>query len=132
MGTVHVFVSTGRFRSFKEMRTFIDETYTEDGDGVPSRFIEEVGLTDYEPGCIEAIHSKSGTAIPLTELLAESSWADQWVRHLRGDTVADSAICVFDPNKLRHPARSSLEYLGAFSYTATLSKEYRDLTNPGP
>jgi Immunity protein 22 len=74
MGAVHVFVSTGRFRSFEEMRAFIDETYTGDGDSVASEFMKEVGLTNYEPGCIEAIHSKSGTALPVALLLAGASW----------------------------------------------------------
>ncbi len=57
MATVHVFVSTGRFHSSEEMRRFIDETYTDDGDGIPSPFMREVGLSEYEPMCIEAIHS---------------------------------------------------------------------------
>jgi Immunity protein 22 len=48
MATVYVFLSTGRFRSLKEMRQFIDQTYTEDGDGIPSSFMREVGLSEYE------------------------------------------------------------------------------------
>jgi len=111
---VHIFISTGRFRSFEEMREFIDETYTEDGDGVPSAFMREVGLSEYEPDCIEAIHEDKPTS--LAELLAGASYDDQWLSKLDGKHLADSAICVFAPNRVSHPRRSSLEYLGAFDY----------------
>jgi hypothetical protein len=117
MDTVHVFISTGRFRSFDEMRAYIDETYTEDGDGVPSAFMREVGLSGYEPGCIEAIPSESGRPIPLADLLAEASYADQWLPGLDGSRLADAAICVFTPNRLARPEGCSLEYVGAFDYT---------------
>ena len=114
MEKVHVFISTGRFRSFEEVRTFVDQTYTEDGDGVPSPFMREVGLSDYAPACIEAIHEDGPTA--LAQLLPGASYGDQWLQKLDGTRVADSAICVFPPNRLSHPERSSLEYVGAFDY----------------
>jgi hypothetical protein len=112
--TVHIFISTARFHSFEEMREFIDETYTKDGDGVPSPFMREVGLTHYEPDCIEAVHKAQ--PVGLTELLAGASYEDQWIAKLDRQLVADSAICVFAPNRLNHPTRSSLEYVGAFDY----------------
>lgn len=115
MEKVYVFISTGRFRSFEEMREFVDKTYTEDGDGVPSPFMREVGLSDYEPGCIEAIHKTK--PITVTELLAGASFNDQWLPKLDGERLADSAICVFSPNRLRFPTNSSLEFLGEFDYT---------------
>src|SRR4051812_29696316 len=110
--TVHIFISTGRFRSFKSMRQFINETYTEDGDAIPSEFISEVGLTDYEPGSIEAIHSEQ--AQPLRELLHGASWSDQWVASLDENLRADAAICVFSPNRVETPEKCSLKYCGAF------------------
>ena len=113
---VHVFVSTGRFRSFEEMRVYIDETYTDDGDGIPSVFMREVDLSEYEPGCIEAIPSKSGSPVPLSELLAGMSYADQWLPNLDGSRQADAAVCVFAPNRVGQPNGCSLEYLGAFGY----------------
>lgn len=116
MNTVHVYISTGRFKSFQEMRAYIDKTYTEDGDGIPSAFMREVGLSKYEPGCIEAIPSASGAAVPLGELLAGASYADQWLPQLDGSRRADAAICVFTPNVADHPEGCSLEYLGAFGY----------------
>jgi hypothetical protein len=116
MERVHVFISTARFSSFAEMRSFIDPAYTADGNCVPSHFMREVGLTDFEPGCIEAIREERPTA--LAELLADASYGDQWVPQLDGRRIADSAICVFAPNRLRHPHRSSLEYIGAFDYVA--------------
>ena len=111
---VHVFISTGRFRSFEDMSDFIDETYTEDGDGIPSAFMTEVGLTDYEPGCIEAIHRDA--PMLLTTLLMGASYADQWLPQLDGSLTADSAICLFSPNQAHRPDGSSLHYVGAFRY----------------
>ena len=116
MASVHVFVSTGRFRSFEEMREYIDEPYTEDGDGVPSPFMSEVGLGEYEPGCIEAIPSATGRPVPLADLLAGASYAEQWLPAVDPTRRADAAICVFEPNQVDHPAGCTLEYLGAFEY----------------
>jgi hypothetical protein len=114
VGTVHIFISTGRFPSFDEIRVYIDETYTEDGDGVPSAFMREVGLSEYEPACIEAIPSESGMAVPLSVLLADASYSDQWLPDLDESRGADAAICVFAPNRIEDPEGCSLEYLGAF------------------
>jgi hypothetical protein len=114
MDTVHVFVTAGRFRSFAEMRAFVEETYTEDGDGVPSAFMREVGLSGYEPGCIECVHRPD--PVPLCELLAEASYSDQWLPRLPAGRLADAAICVFAPNKVTQPEGCSLEYVGAFGY----------------
>lgn len=112
MNLVHVFISTGRFRSFEEMRAYVEETYTEDGDGVPSAFMDEVDLEDYEPMCVECVHAPAPT--PLRELLADVSYADRWLPLLPGDRLADAAICVFPPNELGTPEGCSLEYVGAF------------------
>src|SRR5947209_12238371 len=114
METVHVFASTGRFRSFEEMRSFIDQTYTEDGDAVPSAFMHESDLSEYEPGCIEAIHSER--PLPLAKLLAGCSFSERWLPQVDGSLTADSAICVFPPNVLGNPYGCSLTYVGAFTY----------------
>ena len=104
---VHIFVSTGRFHSSAEMRLFIDQSYTEDGEAVVSAFMREVGLSGYEPGCIEAIYRPQ--VVPLAELLSGASYSDQWLPGLGGSRLADAAICVFTPNRIRHPERCSLE-----------------------
>ena len=116
MDTVHVFISTGRFHSFDEMRDFVDETYPEDedADANPSPFGREVSQTYYEPGCIECIHRSP--PIPVKKLLAGASYSDQWLSKLKTSELADAAICVFTPNLIEHPERSSLKYLGAFRY----------------
>ena len=121
MPTVHVFVSTGRFRSFDDMRAYIDPVYDEDdededGDLIPSPFMTEVGLTRYEPMCIEAVPSKSGHPVPLAALLAEASYSDQWLHRLDVGRLADAAICVFAPNEVTRPEGGTLEHLGAFEY----------------
>lgn len=59
----------GRFKSLEEMRPYIDPTFAADGDEVDSAFMQEVGLDDYEPGCIEAIPANTGAPEPLRELL---------------------------------------------------------------
>jgi hypothetical protein len=110
--TVHVFVSTGRFPSFEQLSAYIDATYTEDGEGTPSAFMEEVDLHDYQPGCIEAITSESGRPVPVAELVAEASWSERWLPAIDGARTADAVIAVFSPNVVAHPERCSLEYLG--------------------
>jgi hypothetical protein len=131
---VHVFISTGRFRSIEEMRGYVDEAYTEDGDGIPSTFMLEVDLTDYEPNCIETIVSKSAMPVPLSELMATLSYAEQWLPNLDGTREADAAICVFAPNCVEQPNRCSLEYLGAFGYRVVhpewFQKILRDMAQP--
>ncbi len=114
MDKVLVFISTGRFQSFAEMRAFVEQTYTEDGDGVPSAFMREVELSGYEPECIECVYRPA--PVPLTELLAGASYSYQWLPQLPGDRLADAAIRVFAPNQLAYPEGCSLEYVGAFGY----------------
>ena len=125
---LHLFISTGRFRSFEDMRAFIDPTYTEDGDALPSAFMGEVGLSDFEPGCIEAIHRRHPTK--LATLLEGASYADQWLPQLDGNRTADAAICVFPPNRLRHPHRSSLQYLGSYPFEIVHPEWFKRLTRP--
>jgi hypothetical protein len=98
------------------MRKYIDETYDEDGDSVPSAFMVETGLDEYEPGCIEAICSESGRPVPLTELLEGASYSEQWLAAVDRARRADAAICVFPPNRVERPADCTLEYVGSFEY----------------
>src|SRR5688572_5214507 len=111
MPTVHLFACTGRFKSFEEMREFIDPQYVEDEygevDSIPSPFMQEVDLTSYEPMCIEAIHSDETR--PLPELLEGVSYGDQWVPQVPQSEVADAAICVYDPNIVGRPSGCSLD-----------------------
>lgn len=80
-----------------------------------------MGLSEYEPGCIEAIPSGSGSAVPLGELLAGASYSDQWLPHLDRSRLADAAICEFTPNIADHPEGCSLEYVGAFGYRVVIA-----------
>ena len=114
MQTVHVFVAHGRFRTLEDVHAFVDQTYTDDGEQVTSPFMLEIGISSYEPMCIETRHSPR--PVPLLELLRGASYGEQWLAQLDGSRAAESAICVFSPNEVAHPERSSLEYLGARSY----------------
>jgi len=115
MGTVHLFISRSRFYSFEEIREFIEEKYTEDGDSLASAFMEEVGLRGYEPACIEATYSRE--VIPISQLLEKVSYATAWLDAVPVGLVADSAICVFSPNVVATPESSSLEYVGVFEFS---------------
>ena len=99
------------------MREYIDPTYDEDGEDIPSPFTTEVGLAGYEPMCIEAITSASGRPVPLAELLARASYAGQWLPGVDGARLADAAVCVYAPNEVTRPAGCTLEDLGAFEYS---------------
>lgn len=116
METVHVFISTGRFHSFEEIRAYIDKAYTNDGEGIDSPFITETGLEDYEPMCIESVASETGQPMPLTELLEGASWLYKWLGQFDREHLADAAICVFPPNTMEHPEGCSLEYLGKATF----------------
>ena len=119
MDTVYIFASIGRFCSVDEMRAYIDETYTEDVDGIPSAFMRDVELSGYDPASIEAVTSQSGP-VPLQELLSKASYADQWLNAIDQSKVGDSAICVFAPNKLAPPGNCTLEFVGAFPHGVVL------------
>jgi len=115
MAKVHVFVCGNRFESFKTMRAFTRPVYTDEGDVLPSEFAKEVELSDYEPMCLEAIHGTEPQ--PVRELVARASYADQWLSELPEALEACQAFCVFSPNHVANPQGTSLDYVGAFSYT---------------
>ena len=114
--TVHVFASTGRFSSFEEICNYVHETYDKDGNGSPSPFIREVGLSNYEPACIEAIPTDDGRLANLRTLLDGSSYSEQWLSQVDTFTMADAAICVFPPNKLASPEKATVQYVGVFCF----------------
>ena len=116
MASVHVFLSTGRFTSFADIRAYVDERYTDDGDGIPSEFMTEVGLSEYEPGCIEAVWSVSGEPVPVRELLREASYVEQWLHGVDEERTGDAALCVYSPNVLATPHAASMQCLGEFAY----------------
>src|SRR5687768_12971016 len=105
MATVHVYSSLGRFRSYDELRAYIDPKYADDGDRTDSDFMREVQLARLEPMCIEAVQSEAPSA--LSALLDGVSYSEQWLRHLDGAKMADAAICVFEPNAIQCPGGSS-------------------------
>lgn len=116
---VHVFACSGRFASWEALQAYLSPAYTEDGDAVPSPFFVETGLTHYEPACFES--AMLASPAPLAQLLDGVSYPDSWLaqacayadgQHL----LADTAVCVFAPNQLAHPERSSLRHVGSYCY----------------
>jgi Immunity protein 22 len=116
MPVVHVFVSSARFASFEEMRSFIDPGYTQHGDLLPSTFLSEVRLRGYEPACIEAFWKPHPCRLP--ELLQDASFAQNWLPLVDPSLTASEAICVFEPNQLERPSETSLRYLGEYVFEA--------------
>ena len=112
---VYVFISIGRFPSTKALHDFLDPTYTEDGDLIPSPFMCEVDQSEYEPMCLERILIDEPIAV--SQLLAGCSYASSWLPHINGKYQADMALCLFSPNHLEHPERSSLTYLGTVKFS---------------
>ncbi|MGV8868516.1 MAG: immunity 22 family protein [Janthinobacterium svalbardensis] len=116
---VHVFVCSGRFASREALQAYLAPTYTEDGDEVPSPFFLETGLTCYEPACFES--AMLASPAPLAQLLDGVSYGDSWLAQACADAaaqgvLADTCVCVFAPNQLAHPQRSSLYYVGSYAY----------------
>jgi len=118
---VHVFACSGRFASWEALQAYLAPAYTDDGDAVPSLFFMETGLTQYEPACIES--ALLAVPAPLAELLDGVSYAGSWLAQASADAdaqgvLADTAVCVFAPNRLAHPQRSTLHYVGSYRYDA--------------
>ncbi|MDZ5636276.1 immunity 22 family protein [Janthinobacterium sp. GMG1] len=116
---VHVFVCRGRFASWDALQAFLAPTYTEDGDEVASPFFLETGLTHYEPACVES--AMLASPAPLARLLDGVSYGDSWMALACADAdgqhlLADTSVCVFAPNQLAHPQRSSLHHVGSYRY----------------
>ncbi|WP_152615197.1 immunity 22 family protein [Janthinobacterium lividum] len=119
MPTVHVFACNGRFPGWESLQAYLAPTYTEDGETVPSPFFLETGLTCYEPACVES--AMLAAPVPLVKLLDGVSYGDSWLAQACADAeaqgvLADTSVCVFAPNQLAHPQRSSLHYVGSYRY----------------
>lgn len=120
---VHVFACSARFASWEALQAFLSPSYTDDGDALPSQFWLETGLTHYEPACIES--ALMGSPVPLARLLQGASYGDgkaSWLAQASADAdaqglLADTGVCVFAPNQLAHPQRSSLRHVGSYIYT---------------
>ena len=113
---VHVFTCSGRFASREALQAYLVPTYTEDGDEVPSPFFLETGLTCYEAACFES--AMLASPVPLAQLLDGVSYGDSWLAQACADAqgvLADTSVCVFAPNQLAHPQRSSLHYVGSYA-----------------
>jgi len=111
---VHVFACLGRFRSLADLRAYLDPMWTEDGDELDSPFMEAVGLSDYEPMCIEAVCFDH--PLPLGDALAGVSYCEQWGGAVQQERLVDAVVCVFSPNRVARPEGSRLDWVGCFSY----------------
>lgn len=107
---VHIFVSLGQFHSWEQVTAYLDPTYTEDGDCLPSTFMRETHLDEFEPTCIEVQHFT--TPRQGRDLFPGFSWSDRWAQQVECLSEADTVICVFPPNQLVTPEQTVLTYLG--------------------
>ena len=114
MPIVHIFIADKFALSEEEVSKYINASYTEDGDQVDSHFMSNTGLTHYEPCCIEL--QINSVSIPLSDLLAESSYADQWISKLPHNKHCRTAVCVYEPNIITNPLKSKLDYVGCYNY----------------
>ncbi|MEU1288172.1 hypothetical protein [Kitasatospora sp. NPDC005856] len=118
-GVVHVFLSRGRFSSGEDIRDYVDERWSGNGDAEPSAFMAHAGIAELEPMCVEVVHARDdGHLTPVVPevLLRDASYADQWLPHVESTEPADAAICVFTPNVVANPHGTPLHYLGGFTY----------------
>jgi len=114
MPILHLFISKGRFNSEEELDQYIKPEYTDDGDKINSPFMKEVGLSSFEPGCIEATFESEECEI--IELLEGSSYEEQWLNSVPENLKANVAVTVYEPNVLTSPNLCTLEYLGGYNY----------------
>jgi len=116
MPSVLLFISLRGFESEEALARYLHPSYSEDGDMIPSDFIREVALTNYEPMCIEAVYEEEPTAV--RHLVAGCSHADQWARRLPQDLKADVSVVVYSPNTVSFPeAARRLQFCGIFPYS---------------
>jgi hypothetical protein len=111
---VHIFVSRGRFANEDQLAQFVEPNYTEDGDLISSKFMTEIGLESFEPMAIERTFYPKKT--DLLSAIHGFSYADQFPLVRLEPTSINTIICVYSPNTVRTPNRSSLDYVGAFKY----------------
>jgi len=114
MPRVHVFASLRNFASEAELIEFVRPTYTKEGDEVPSSFGREVGISSFESGCIECMVSAKPQKI--FELLSGASYGSSWIHGLHVEDEFCAAVCIYPPNVVATPARSSFKYLGAYEF----------------
>ncbi|MGK5028696.1 immunity 22 family protein [Janthinobacterium sp. DSP2-3-3] len=119
MLTVHVFACSGRFVSREALQAYLSPRYTQDGAELPPPFFLETGLTHYEPAGVES--TLLASPAPLVQLLDGISYGDSWLAQACADAdaqglLADTSVCVFAPNQLAHPERSSLHHVGSYAY----------------
>lgn len=114
MKLVHVFASTENFASEADLTRFVGPTYTPDGEEIPSRFGNEVGLSSYEPACIECM--VSDTPSKISDLLSGVSYGRSWAHAIGAEASFCAAVCIFPPNLVATPERSSIQYLGAYEF----------------
>jgi hypothetical protein len=82
---------------------------------MPSPFmVEVVQLCSFEPTCLEVVWEPR--ACPLTDLLREASFAQQWLPHVDPSLSASEAICVFEPKEPERPDGTSLHYCGRYGF----------------
>lgn len=116
MPTLHLYVANKCFKDNTHFEEYIDPNYDEDGDFFESSFMKEVQLEEYEPMCIEKVFIED--SIPAKDLLEGASYFEQWLKKVETDELINSAVIIYEPNRLVSPEKSIMKYLGEFEYIA--------------
>jgi len=107
----HLFAGAVRFADIEALLAFLHAPVAgPDASGVwPSEFGREAGLSaaEYDSGGIA--FALADVAEPVRNLLADHRYSEAWPC---GGAVANLAVLVYPPNRLRHPDCCSLPYLG--------------------
>ena len=118
MDTVHIFCCSKRFVDDAALASFVEPTYTDDGDILDSGFMREIALSDeYEPMAIERMSLPNPT--PVWAAIQDCSYSTQFADQIPRETIADAIICVYSPNIPQSPQSTSLTYIGSFTYSPT-------------
>jgi hypothetical protein len=114
MSYVHVFAGMDKSMDAVRLGAYLDATYNEDGDRLNSLFLDEVGITDYEPQAIESMIAD--VAAPLRRMVDGSSYLALWQAGLP-EITARYVILVYARNVITRTDTTLVRYVGRFDFT---------------
>ena len=113
MQYVHIFVGKDNLIKLDDINTYCDPIYTEDGDRIDSKFFSEIGLTHYEPACIERV--VVGKDIDIADALLPCSFSSRWI-HLLPKMIITHSILIYRPNEITKVNTTMVRYIGKYEF----------------